>query len=468
MESVLSILLLVLLLLVYFSNSKNVVNRRCALAGMVFWLGLVKEAIAYNLLPLLTRLLGAGDLSGYFLLPYSLMTWALYALAMPTAILFALSLDGALPPSARHSCFYLPAAAISCVFVPWQYHLYQQGNIAFWLTFACYNLAGCALLAYLMIRSVARESDMAARTQKRLVVSIILPPVLFWALSAFLPHALRLTHLHKLWQVNGLVLLACIIFYIVVAFRGGIMGLRLTSESYRWTSDMGLIRKGVSFTGHMIKNQTAKMAWCVENLTAQYSASQAAPPEELAILGRAICTLQSYMQKAARYADAIVLSEAVHPLADMLRDAFSLCVHAADSGACLRAADVEGICWQCDRTHMTEVFVNLFSNALEAMTEPGAIEVGVLPGRARGAFTLCVTDHGAGMRPEDAARMFVPYFTTKNSPLNLGLGLAYCRNVVQKHGGTLEALSQPGKGTTLYLRLPASRVLPAAHARGAR
>lgn len=461
MESLLTVLLLALFLLVYFSNRKNPINQWCAFTGFLFWLGLAKEAIAYNLLPFLGKVLGLSGFGAFFMLPYSLMTWALYALAVPTAILFALAMNDKLPPLARRLLFYVPAALISCVYYPWQFPIYQKENTAFWIAFACYNILGCAVFAFLMIRAVTRETDRTTRGQKLLVVSITLPPILFWVLSVFLTHPLHLTSLNKLWQLNIVILLVCIAFYIFVAFRGGMMGLRLTGESYRWNSDMGLIRKGVSYTGHMIKNQTAKMTWCVENLKAQYSAQGNAPPEELAILTRSIAALRDYTEKSARRADAIVLSEGTHALDEMLNDAFLLCAHPVQSKASLCLTGTSGIALRCDRTHMIEVFLNLFTNAMEAGGASAPIEVYVASRRGGKAFSLSVTDRGAGVRSEDIARVFEPYFTTKGSTYNPGLGLSYCKNVIERHGGALKALSKEGEGTTMIIRLPAYRVLTA-------
>lgn len=460
MESLLSLLLLVLVSLFYFSGRHNTVNRWSAFAGFLFWLGLGKEAIAYNLIPFWENALGVENLARYFLIPYAWMTWALYALAVPTAILFSLTIGGQLPTPVRRLPFYLPAAVVSCVFYPWQFHIYQQGNVAFWGTFTAYNLLGCAIYAVLTIRAVTRETERTAKRQKKLVASVVLPPVLFWAVSVFPSHLLQLTNMNKLWQLNSFILLGCIAFYIAVAFRGGMMGLRLTGESYRWNSDMGLIRRGASYTAHMIKNQTAKMTMCVENLKAHFDAQENPPPEELAILSRAIRTLEAYSEKSARYADAIVLEEGAYSLDEMLHDAFSFCARSSQPGASLSLTGVGGIDWYCDQMHMTEAFLNLFANALDAMGSSAVIEVSATQERENAAFVLYIADRGRGMRPEDTARLFDPYFTTKNSPHNLGLGLAYCKNVIQKHGGTLKARSNLGKGTTMIIRLPGSRILP--------
>lgn len=118
MESLLCMLLLVLLLLVYFSNRQNAVNRRCAFAGFFFWLGLAKEAIGYNLVPFLENTLGIQGLATYFVLPYALMTWALYALAVPTAILFALSLGGTIPSPTLCGLLFLPLRSYPASIIP--------------------------------------------------------------------------------------------------------------------------------------------------------------------------------------------------------------------------------------------------------------------------------------------------------------------------------------------------------------
>lgn len=63
-----------------------------------------------------------------------------------------------------------------------------------------------------------------------------------------------------------------------------------------------------------------------------------------------------------------------------------------------------------------------------------------------------VRDSGAGIRPDDLAHVFVPFFSTKLG--GTGLGLAIANRIVERHGGNLEVDSKVGVGTTLRLRLP--------------
>ena len=105
---------------------------------------------------------------------------------------------------------------------------------------------------------------------------------------------------------------------------------------------------------------------------------------------------------------------------------------------------------QADEKLLRQVFVNLFRNAADAMPEGGVLTVRT---RARaGSVGLEIADTGAGIPPELDA--FQPFTTSK--PRGMGLGLAITRHIVEIHGGTIAYRSEPGKGTTFYLRFPRS------------
>jgi signal transduction histidine kinase len=67
---------------------------------------------------------------------------------------------------------------------------------------------------------------------------------------------------------------------------------------------------------------------------------------------------------------------------------------------------------------------------------------------------LCleVTDEGVGIAPEDVERMFALYYTTR--PDGTGIGLSIVYRIVQMHDGTIDVRSQPGRGTTMTVKLP--------------
>lgn len=110
-----------------------------------------------------------------------------------------------------------------------------------------------------------------------------------------------------------------------------------------------------------------------------------------------------------------------------------------------------------DRQQLRQVFLNLFTNAADAMPDGGKliprVAAGTL-GNGKTAIIVEVIDTGVGIAIEHRARVSEPFFTTKEEGKGTGLGLAICRRIVQQHQGTLEIESEAGCGTTVRITLP--------------
>jgi signal transduction histidine kinase len=111
-----------------------------------------------------------------------------------------------------------------------------------------------------------------------------------------------------------------------------------------------------------------------------------------------------------------------------------------------------------DRDQLTQVFINLIGNAIDAMPEGGllTIETGLHSHEGRPYAGLDVIDTGAGIPAEVLPHVFEPFYTTKPEGTGTGLGLPISRRIVEAHGGVLEAESSPGRGTRMRVRLPLS------------
>jgi signal transduction histidine kinase len=95
---------------------------------------------------------------------------------------------------------------------------------------------------------------------------------------------------------------------------------------------------------------------------------------------------------------------------------------------------------------------NLIRNAHDAMPEGGWLTIRAAEDEAQ--VTIAVTDTGVGISPDDLHRIMQPLFTTKAR--GIGLGLAMARAIVDKCDGSLTVTSEPGKGATFMIRLPAA------------
>jgi two-component system NtrC family sensor kinase len=110
----------------------------------------------------------------------------------------------------------------------------------------------------------------------------------------------------------------------------------------------------------------------------------------------------------------------------------------------------------CSQSDLEQVFLNLLTNAREAMPNGGRIIVDV---RSNGrTVDVSVADSGCGIPAENLPRVLEPFFTTK--PQGNGLGLSICRSVLWEVEGTLAIWSEPGKGTRVDVGIPEAAPQP--------
>jgi two-component system sensor histidine kinase HydH len=170
--------------------------------------------------------------------------------------------------------------------------------------------------------------------------------------------------------------------------------------------------------------------------------------QEVERLNRSISELLDYTRPQK------LIKEDVHP-DEVVRKAVSLIRMDAESMGVEIEIQVEGNVpvIKADQDKLNQVFLNLFLNSIQAMEQGGSLDIEVAS--EGGNVTFTVKDSGCGMDKEDLPRIFDPYFTTK--PEGTGLGLAMSVKIIEEHGGTITFQSEPGKGTTAVVILPASR-----------
>jgi len=103
-----------------------------------------------------------------------------------------------------------------------------------------------------------------------------------------------------------------------------------------------------------------------------------------------------------------------------------------------------------DRDRLTQVFWNVGLNALQAMATGGTLSVSVWEDKGRALVEF--HDSGDGIPEENLAKIFEPFYTTKAG--GTGLGLSIARGLIEDLGGTIEARSQPGQGSSFRISLP--------------
>ena len=106
----------------------------------------------------------------------------------------------------------------------------------------------------------------------------------------------------------------------------------------------------------------------------------------------------------------------------------------------------------CAPSQLNQVFLNLITNAAQAMDGKG--QICIRTSHADAFVEVAISDSGSGMDEETRAHIFEPFFTTKPVGKGTGLGLSIVFRIIEDHGGTIRVESELGKGTEFFVRLP--------------
>ncbi len=107
-----------------------------------------------------------------------------------------------------------------------------------------------------------------------------------------------------------------------------------------------------------------------------------------------------------------------------------------------------------DRGRLRQVFINILNNSLEAIDTTGTITLST--SHIAKKVQVEISDSGKGMSKEETARLFDPFYTTKEVGKGTGLGLSICYGIIQQHSGQIEINSLPGQSTTVRIEFPSS------------
>ncbi len=147
-------------------------------------------------------------------------------------------------------------------------------------------------------------------------------------------------------------------------------------------------------------------------------------------------------------------------LADTLQECCQILSTSFDGQIKVQNKWPQVIAMEGDPSELSQVFMNLLSNARDAMPDGGTLLIEAKESDQQ--IVIRVSDTGCGMTEETARRIFDPFFTTKDVGKGTGLGLSSAYGIVHNYGGDIQVFSQPGLGTvfTVILPISAERDLP--------
>ena len=214
---------------------------------------------------------------------------------------------------------------------------------------------------------------------------------------------------------------------------------------------------------HEINNPLATIAACAESMALD-TASPEGCPEYLKIIEaeverckRIVDGLLDFSRPRAQQREPLQINAVVE------RALFLLNHHARFKQLTVeRALGADLPLVRANAEQLIQVLIALFMNAADAMPTRGRVRIRTrLAPRGGGHVVLEVQDEGMGIPHDQMARIFEPFYTTKEQGRGTGLGLAICHGIIANHGGRIEVSSEVGQGSRFIVHLPAEVACPA-------
>jgi two-component system sensor histidine kinase HydH len=220
-------------------------------------------------------------------------------------------------------------------------------------------------------------------------------------------------------------------------------------ERNRRLAAIGSLASGVA---HEIRNPLSSIKGFATYLRERYKDD----PEDCRIteiMIQEVERLNRVIGQLLEFSRPLVMNKKETPIEPILRHTLKMIEgQAQEKGIAIRTDFPGGIPNTfLDSDKMTQVFLNLTLNALNAMEKGGTLSLTLSRADSQ-TIQVDIADTGTGIRKEELNRIFDPYFTTRSS--GTGLGLPIAQRIVEAHGGKISVASEPGKGAVFSVLLP--------------
>lgn len=314
-----------------------------------------------------------------------------------------------------------------------------------------YFVSSCVLLVY-MYRI---EKDLIVKRNRLFNNILVIVPLLF---VFTLLYVMRTFNNYDVWRYNALIVGIQFVLFLYISVKYGLLGVKLRLEKRRLDSALRAMTSGTAIVNHTIKNELGKINLYADRIQSYASVEkQQEMQQDMKVVMQSTQNILNMVNRIQGQIQDIALKEETLLLRSIVDRVLQDIRPYLEKSRVEVTLDVdEQVKVTCDPIHIREVLTNLSMNSIEAMKQGGSLAIQTHLSRKH--LVVIVRDTGTGIAKENLPYVLDPFFSTKKTGQNFGLGLSYCYNVMQKHQGDLEIQSVKDEGTTIYLYFPLKRV----------
>jgi two-component system, NtrC family, sensor histidine kinase HydH len=238
----------------------------------------------------------------------------------------------------------------------------------------------------------------------------------------------------------------------IILFRDmtEIQALKREIETSRRLASLGRLAAGIA---HEIRNPLSSIKGFATYFRERYRDNQE-DRNTAEIMIKEVDRLNRVISQLLDFTRPMALQKKPISIQVLIQHSLKMIERQASSGGVVIRADVDSSLGEIavDFDLISQVLLNLYLNALEAMDEGGTLSVSCSEGAGNQGLKISVADTGTGIEGQNLEHIFDPYFTTKQT--GTGLGLAIVHKIIEAHGGEVRVESEAGQGTTVALFLP--------------
>ncbi len=312
-----------------------------------------------------------------------------------------------------------------------------------------------AFLSYiLIITAFLREKDKIIKIERLTNIVFVVPAYTILLFSGTVLPIFKHTDNKPLNMGLLIYLIACFSFF---ALRVGFFGVRINIEKNKSIYEKRLFNSGVSIFNHFIKNEVSKISFCAACLKESSCVKNISSEESIDIIISSSSHLLDMLNKLNFQSQEIILTNEYTRLMDVIDDVIlSNTVLIEEKKITVTKKTNQDLSIFCDKIHFRELINNILKNAIESIKDNGNILIFTY--YENKYFVIKIIDNGCGISDKDIENVTEPFYSTKRSSQNFGLGLYYCKKVIDRHGGFLEIKSKKDIGSEILVFFPRKKV----------